>query len=116
MDGEGKAREIWMVSMYSLIPYLSVNLMVVLLSNFLSQEAAAFISMAKFAAFSWSGILMFSGMYDVHQYSVKKTIVNLGLTLVGMAVIFFLMILVFSLFQQLFVFLLTMYKELMFRL
>lgn len=116
MDGEGKSREIWIASSYALLPYILIGYIEVFLTNVLSKEAAPFLSMLSGGALLWSFILMAAAMYVIHQYSLFQTMLNLALTVVGIGVITFLLVLVYSLFQQVFVFVLTLYNEIMFRL
>ena len=64
----------------------------------------------------WSIVLMISAMKAVHQYSLTKTIVSIVLTLVAMLLILFLAILLLSLFQQVYVFVYTVYTEISYRI
>ncbi|REE56449.1 Yip1-like protein [Paenibacillus taihuensis] len=116
MDGEGKSREVWIASTYALIPYVLIGFIEIVLSNLFSIEASPFLLILRFAAIAWSILLLAVGMYTVHQYSLKQTLANLSLTVAGIAIITFLLILVYSLFQQVFVFLFTVYNEIMFRM
>jgi hypothetical protein len=64
----------------------------------------------------WSIILMISAMKAVHQYSIPKTLISILLTLVAMLLILFLAVLLLSLFQQVYVFVYTIYTEIAYRI
>ncbi len=115
MEGEGKFKEIVIAAGYSLLPMILVNLPTTFISNFLTIKEAPFYYFLDSFAYLWFLYLMFVGTLTVHQYTVKKTVLTIGLTLVVMGVIIFLGLLFFSLIQQIVSFILTIYQELVFR-
>ena len=116
LEGEGTFRKICIYSAYSLVPYIVCTLIKVVLSNFLVQEEAIWITALTYLGFGWSIVLMISAMKAVHQYSLTKTLVSILLTLVAMLLILFLAILLLSLFQQVYVFVYTIYTEIAYRI
>lgn len=116
MDGEGRFADIWVASAYALLPYIITLAVVAVLSNFLVMQEGSFLECAMVIGQGWSIVLMFFAMQVIHQYSVKKTLVSMALTVVGIGIILFLCILLFSLFQQLYIFVYTIYSEIKFRL
>jgi hypothetical protein len=116
MDGEGRFSEIWIAASYALFPFIVVSLPEAVISNFLAQREGAFLGMMSVIANGWSLIFLIAAMKEIHQFSLKKTIISMLLTVLGMGVIIFLGVLIFSLFQQLFIFLYTVYSEIKFRL
>jgi hypothetical protein len=115
MDGEGKFKEIVMAAAYALMPMIIIYLLAMIISNFLTvDETAYYFSFTTIGSF-WFFFLLFVGNMTVHQYTVTKTLVTMGLTLVFMFFIFFLAILFFSLVQQLIAFGSTIYQEIIFR-
>lgn len=115
MDGEGRFVEIWVASAYALIPYIITSFIVTIFSNVLVYQEGTFLQYAAIIGQIWSVALLFVGMQEIHQYSVKKTLISMFFTVVGIGIIIFLCVLLFSLFQQLYVFLYTIYSELKFR-
>lgn len=100
MDGKGSLKEIVAVTAYSLVPFLVGQLLTCILSNILTAEEAAFLTILQVIAIGWSVLLLIGGMYSIHQYSFMQTIGSLLLTVVGVAVISVLLILLFTLMQQ----------------
>lgn len=54
-------------------------------------------------------------MKACHQYTFSKTLVCIILTIIGMLLILCLLVLIMSLFQQVWLFFLTIYTEIMYR-
>ncbi|MFC4810954.1 Yip1 family protein [Paenibacillus sp. GCM10023250] len=116
MDGEGKFREIVMVTGYALLPLAMTHFLSTILSNLITLQEAAFYYFLESFAFFWFVWLLFIGTMTVHQYTVLKTIVTMALTLLVMGIIMFLGLLFFSLIQQVLGFVLTVYNELSLRM
>ena len=116
INAEGKTREIVIVSAYSLVPYIMVSLFNTFISNFVTLEVQPFMNMLKVIGTAWSAFIMFVGMYQVHQLTFRDTFFMLTLTVLGMAIMVFLMVLVYSLYHQMYIFLYTIFSELMFRI
>ena len=64
----------------------------------------------------WTGLLLFLGVVVTHQYSVLKAIVIAVVTLLGMCIIVYIMLLFLNLIQQILGFALTFWRELSLRL
>lgn len=115
LDGEGKLREIWTTLCYCTLPYILLIPVAVLLSHVLTAEESYFILLIEAVMGLWTLLLLFASTMVVQQYTVKKTVFIMLLSAAGILAVMFLAILFFSLFQQLFIFLDTVYKEWMFR-
>lgn len=115
MDAEGRTHEIIIVSTYSLLPYIIASLFNTVISNFVTVELQPFMNMIMVISIAWSVFMMLVGMYQIHQMSFGQTVVMLLLTILGMAIIIFLLVLVYSLYQQVYIFIYTIFSELMFR-
>ena len=59
---------------------------------------------------------MIQAMRAVHQYSFAKTIASMIGTLIAMLLILFLAVLLLSLFQQVYVFIVQIYQEIAYRI
>lgn len=116
MDGEGKASHIMIVSAYAMIPYVISIIVTTLLSNIMLVEEGVFLQYMTILAILWSSVLMLIGLQTVHDYGFVRNLQSIALTLSAMAIIVFLIILFYTLFQQAYVFVTTIYNEVLFRL
>lgn len=115
MDGEGKVKDIMIATAYALVPIVLFYYPSTLLSNVLTLDESAFYFLLNSAALLWCGGLLIVGMMTVHQFTAGKTAVTMLLTLVAAAILVFLLLLVYSLYQQMFDFVQNVYRELIFR-
>lgn len=116
LDGEGTLKNICIFSAYALIPYVVQVFINVFLSHFLVRDEFIFMQAIQVIGTLWSIILMFMAIKTVHQFSVMKTIGDIILTVFAMAIILFLLVLLLSLFQQVYVFAYSVYTEIAYRL
>ena len=115
-DGEGSMKNIFIVTAYSLIPYIAGYLIGTVLSHFLIRDEYIFIQCFEIIGTAWTVVLFISAMKAVHQFSFGKTLALILLTLVAMVLVIFLLVLLLTLFQQVIIFLFTIYTELSYRL
>lgn len=115
MDGEGKFVEIFIATCFALTPLVVINFPWIWLSNVLSHQEAMFYYLSQSFAVIWFVFLIFVGTLTVHQYTPAKTVLTIVLILVAMGFLAFLSLLFFSLIQQIFGFVTTIYREIVFR-
>lgn len=115
LDGEGKMKQIFMYSAYSLFPYLCSMAVSIVLSNVLTVDEGIFITWLKMLGILWTALLLFCGMMTLHNYTGTRTFFSIIITLIGMVIIVFLIVLAFSLVQQMVAFVMTIIRELQFR-
>ena len=115
-DGEGTLKKICIYSAYALVPYIFGVYIAVFVSNFLILDEAIWVNFIYYLGMGWSVILMIQAMKAVHQYSFTKTIVSIVGTLIAMLLILFLAVLLLSLFQQVYVFVVQIYQEIAYRI
>lgn len=116
MFTEGELHNIFIVLCYTLVPYILAELVYIFATNFSNLELQAFLVAIRFIGLAWSGIVLLVGMFYIHQLSFGKVIVNLLLTAVGVLAILFLILLAYSLVNQIYTFLFTIWNELVFRM
>jgi len=116
MDGEGSFSDIVITSAFALVPLVLINVPLIVFSNVITLEEAAFYRFFDILAIVWSGVLLILGTSVVHQYSLTKTFLTCICILIGMGLIIFIALLFFSLLQQVFSFFYTIYKEVALRL
>lgn len=115
-DGEGSMKNIFIDTAYALIPYIVGSLAGTILSHIFVEDEYIFITAIEVVGTAWTVVLFLSAMKAVHQFSFGKTIWLLLLTLVAMIAILFLLILLLTLFQQVLIFIFSIYTELSYRL
>jgi hypothetical protein len=115
VDGEGSIKDIIMASAYALIPYILVNIPMIIISNFVTGDEVQIYSLIFTIALVWSGLLFFFGIMTIHQFTVTKTIFTILIAILGMVIIVFLGILFFALIQQMINFVLQIFTELSIR-
>lgn len=116
MFTEGKARHVFIMLCYTLVPYTVCELLFIIATNVANQEMLVYMTAIRIVGLIWSGFVLFIGEYYVHQLSAAKVLANLALTAAGVLVLIFLLILGYSLIQQIYAFLYTIYSEIAFRL
>lgn len=115
-DGKGRFKDIYMAMCYALAPYVIINLPLVLVSNIITYDEAAFYTVLGNFAVIWCAFLAFVGLMQVHDYGPGKTIIFLIATVVGAAVIIFLILVFLSLLSDAFGFFVSLFREVAFRL
>ena len=111
-DGEGTLLQIFCLSALSLIPYEVSVIIKTLLSQLLIGEEEIFLEWIVLIGIAFSVYLMVTGLYIVHGYTIKRTIFSILLTVLGILIVLFILTLLFSLVQQFFAFVMTIFTEL----
>lgn len=112
MDGEGKFREIVIASGYAIMPLLIVYVPQLVFSWGITQQEVAFYTLFETIGMLWFVTLLFVATMTVHQYTPFKTVITMILTVIVIGINIFLALLLFSLIQQLIIFVSTVYEEL----
>jgi hypothetical protein len=114
-DGEGRFKDIIMAVGYAMTPIVITFIPAAILSNFLTAEEGAFYFMIINVAVFWFAVLVFAGLVTVHNYTATKAIATVFLTFIALLIIVFLITLLFTLWQQLVIFVTSLYTEIAFR-
>jgi len=113
-NGTGRFRDIWIYSAYCCVPYIIGDFVSVLLSNVLVMEEPFGEYVQIFGA-AWSLIILFIGLMVMHEYNFTKNLFGCVCTIFIMFILFFLIMLLGSLASDLYGFIVTIAKEIMFR-
>lgn len=116
MEGEGSYRDIVIATAYALVPLILINLPLIPVSRIINMEEGAFYFFFTSVSVLWSGVLILAGLSVTHQYTMGKSVFTSLLSVVGMGLMIFIGLLVFSLLQQMISFVYTIYREIAFRL
>ena len=116
MDGKGKLKDIYNVVGYALFMKVLLSLVAILLSNVLTENEAFIYWGLQTVGYGIMLIMVFFGTMVVHEYTLTKTVFTMLFTVVSALVMMFVGLLGFSLLQQIYVFLVTIYREIVLRL
>lgn len=113
LGGKGKMKEILSVISYSLIPSLVGSVVYIICSNVLVPDEAAFLDVLLTICSLYTILLLAAGSMIVHDFGFGKFIWTTILTLLGCAIVIFLLIAVGVLLQQAGGFIATIYSEIL---
>ena len=115
-DGKGHLGDIYMGTAYALTPYVLIQIPMFIVSNFVTIEEGAFYDVANVISLAWCAILIFMAMMMINQYSFGKTLLFTVITIFGMLVFIFIMLLFFSMISQGIAYFISLGREVIFRL
>lgn len=116
IDGKATFRDIWIITLYALQPYIYGNLLRVVLSHVLTRDEAVFLNFLTIVSVLWSFSMLMSAFMIFHEFTLSKAIVAFLVTLIGMFLIAFLVFLCYALYQQVADALMTIFHEIVFRI
>jgi hypothetical protein len=115
LDGKATMRQIWAQSVFSLVPLLLSMPLLLVLSYVMTRQEAAFYYLIQVFAGLWCLFLFLFGNMTIQEYTMSKTIAMALFTFLGIAASVFIGIILFSTFQQLVSFLVTVVTELRYK-
>ncbi len=115
-DGKGTAAQLLTTTCYSMLPLFLMTVPQILLSHFLTLGEASYITLFSTLGYVWTGLILFGGILTTHQYSLGRAVLTVLLTIIGMIVIVFLVLMFFNLLEPMFTFFVNYYKEVLYRL
>lgn len=114
-SGKGTLREVYIATVYALVPLIAYTLLYTLLSNFLPLSASGFLNGLGTAVWLLTLFLITVAMITVHEYDFFKFLST------GIAIAFFMVLAVFVLFmcailmKQFISFAVSVYEEIVYR-
>lgn len=115
MNGTGRFRDIWIYGAYCCVPFILGNVVSVWLSNILVREEP-FGGYVQVAGAAWSLVILFIGLMIMHEYGFTQNLFSCICTIFVMFILLFLIMLVGNLASDLYGFVMTVAKELIFRM
>ena len=115
-DGKGRFKDIYMAMCYALVPFIMIQLPLILVSHMISFDEASYYTVLMSISTIWSLFLAFAGLMQVHDYGPGKTIIFVIATVFGALVILFLLLVFFSLLSDAAGYFISLYREIVFRL
>ncbi len=114
-DGEGWLKQVFIVVIYALSPIIVFLPFYIVLSNFLTLNEVILLQVFSFFIISYTCVLIFIGIREVHNYEIKETFKNILLTIFTMFLIVLICFIVYVFGSQLIDFLVSWVKEVFFR-
>ncbi len=115
-DGKGRLGQVYMATCYAIAPYPLLQFPMMIMSNFVTVDEAAFYSMLGYISLIWAAFLIVFAMQQIHEYSPGKNILFTIASLFAMLVIVFILMLFFSMISQGVAYFISLAKEILFRI
>jgi hypothetical protein len=115
MEGEGRLKDIMIVTGYSLLPLILSYIPAIIVSNVIAANEEVFYGLIIGIGIAWTAMLILTGIMTVHNYTLLKTFITLVITFIAMFIIIFLALLLFDLLNQVYIFFYSIYTELILR-
>lgn len=110
-DGEGRLQHVIIGSAYSLFPYALFALPITLLSNLLTLNEVFLYTFSMQLIWLWIGLMLIIMVKEVHNYSFSETVRNILTTLFTMAMFLLTGYILYTLFNQLYEFIMAIVQE-----
>ena len=114
-DGKGTIRDIYIYTCYSLTPYVLFSMPVLLLGQVLTLETASLYTSLNLVLVVYCGFLLVTGTLTVHQFTLGKTMLMLLISVAGVMLMIFLIVLCAGLVGNIVDFLTGVVKEITLR-
>jgi len=114
-DGEGRLRDVFIASSYSLMPFILFVLPMTVFSHVLTYNEEFIYSMYHTVIVSWTVLLLLISITAIHNYTFFETIKYTIIILFGMFLMVLLGVLIYSFVGQLWVFIVSLIKEVIYR-
>lgn len=111
MDGKGRFKDIYMVTSYCLTPYVLIGIPMIFVSNVVTKEEGVFYTYFNVFALIWAVFLLLCGLMMIHDYGLMKGLGSTILSVAGMAIIMFIILLFFSLISDAITYVISLVKE-----
>ncbi len=111
LEGKGKFGDIFTGTAYALVPFIITSPFFIAISHIITMDEAALYFAANTVIYIWVGALLLFGMLSIHDYSLSKMLWTTILTVLGMAVILFLLLVFFNMLQTAYDFFFNIFKE-----
>jgi hypothetical protein len=110
-DGEGSFTQLIKMVAYSLAPIMIIYVAIIGLSYVLTYNETFLLQTLQQGAILWTGVNLYLGIQEVHNYSVKESIRSIVLTLVFILIIALVLLIVIIMTEQVYMFFEAIIKE-----
>ena len=114
-DGKGNMKEIFMMICYCLYPLIWSTSIGILLSNILTEDEMAVYTLVNIIGVVLLIYMFFFGIISIHEYGLVQCLLTILFTVVAVLIVLFACLLFFDLFQRMYGFVYTLYREISLR-
>ncbi len=114
-DGEGRFKDVWIASSYILLPFIIFTLPMTFLSNFLTYNESFIFTFYHQIILVWTIILVIVSIKGVHNYTFFETVKNILIIVFGIFIVILIGLLIYAFLGQLFEFILSIIREVIYR-
>ncbi|MGQ9903565.1 MAG: YIP1 family protein [Anaerolineae bacterium] len=100
-DGEGRFRDVFIGTAYSLFPFALFALPLTLFSNLLTLNEVFLFTFSRDLIWAWCALMLFIMVVEIHNYTLSQALRNVALTLFTAVIILLTAYVFFVLFNQL---------------
>lgn len=115
MEGEGRFKDIITIIGYSMLPMVLTFVPATIISRFVASDEEGIYYLLLSLSIIYFVILLLIGIMIIHNFGFGKTLATLLLTFVALLLIIFIILLLISLINQVWLFLQSVYTELILR-
>lgn len=113
VNSSARINDICVVTSVALLPLITSVFLHAILSNMLTMSEGVFLTVLQVVLIIWSIVILLGGLKEVHDLSLWKTILSVIFSILGMALVVFMLFLLFTLLQQVANFVIQIWSELM---
>lgn len=110
-DGEGTIKHITYMVAYALVPYAIAAFATTILSYVMTYNEVFILDFMLLVGVAWTAILLFIGVSEIHNYTIKQTIKSLLITILFVIIGLVVAILLMVVWTQVYLFLEVLVKE-----
>ena len=115
-EGEGFFKDLYCAYAYCLTPYIVIKPFVILLSNVLTYNEVFLITFANIIVWTWVVILILLTLKEINNFTVGETAKALAITAFTVLILTLLVCIIYVLFSQVIDFVITVVREVVYRI
>jgi len=115
-DGKARLPQIYMTTCYCMLPYPLFQFPLIIFSNMVTVDEAEFYSTINTVVLVFCALYIIVAMSQIHEYTMKKTLLFTVFSIFAMLVIVFILLLFFSMISQGVAYFVSIVREILFRM
>lgn len=115
-DGKGRLGQVYMATCYAMLPYPLIQFPLIVMSNLVTVDEAEFYTVLSGLSIVWAAALIVAAMMQIHEYTMRKTILFIVGSIFAMLIMVFILLLFFSMISQGISYFISLGREILFRM